>query len=383
MRYVSRVALLILLFTGRASGADERLWIAASIEQKPVRFWFDTGAHGESIVLWREAVDRLALSVKRPVGEGGALAQWSVEVGETEPANLTMFGLTGRTVFGIVDTPSHIPQEGDGVVPWRVIRNNVMFLDVARNVFAINQRLPRGYERWLRLGIVDSNPRQDLCLSIPAQRGVNLIVGVDTGQTAAVILPAREWRKWLDAHPKAPVTFSSYFMLGIGHVHRPTTMAKEFRVGDLALKRVMLVQANALEEASIPADAACILGFGALRQLKLVLDGPRNMGFVRASGEGGRAVETYNRLGAVFSRNAGGDWVAEVAPRSPAEIAGLREGDVLLRVDNTAVTAWNSDADHAAMNRWWVAGAGTKYDLVLRRGARDITVTVVLRDLFR
>jgi C-terminal processing protease CtpA/Prc len=72
---------------------------------------------------------------------------------------------------------------------------------------------------------------------------------------------------------------------------------------------------------------------------------------------------------------------AHVAKGSPAETAGIRNGDVLLKIDALDVTKWRTDPAVMPMSKFWQRPAGTKFSLVLKRGDKEFTVAVSLRDI--
>src|SRR5438270_9085504 len=61
---------------------------------------------------------------------------------------------------------------------------------------------------------------------------------------------------------------------------------------------------------------------------------------------------------------------------SPAQEAGVRSGDVLLKVNGTTITKANCDG-----HRRFSARAGTKINLTLSRSGEIFKTTVILRDI--
>ena len=92
----------------------------------------------------------------------------------------------------------------------------------------------------------------------------------------------------------------------------------------------------------------------------------------------------YNRLGASFppASLASDRLVRYALENSPAYRAGLRTGDVLLRVDNTDMTQWRINPS-ILKKEFWTADAGTEYELEIDRNGKKQVITVVLEEIFK
>ncbi|HZZ18186.1 MAG TPA: hypothetical protein VFE25_02395, partial [Opitutaceae bacterium] len=91
----------------------------------------------------------------------------------------------------------------------------------------------------------------------------------------------------------------------------------------------------------------------------------------------------HNRIGAVFiPRNEqSDDLIAVVANGSPASIAGVLDGDVLIQIDDLKVSKWRTIPGILPLSRFWEMPAGTAHSIVLRRGQSLITLNVVLKNI--
>ena len=136
------------------------------------------------------------------------------------------------------------------------------------------------------------------------------------------------------------------------------------------------------EEAGIPPGTYCILGLFALARLELVLDGPHSTALLWPSDNLAPSYQ-HNRMGAVFvpRSDRNDDLIAIVAKGSPAEAAGISDGDVLVRVDKLELTKWRTTPGVLPLSRFWNMPAGTKLALTVRRGSKTIKLKVVLRDI--
>ena len=73
---------------------------------------------------------------------------------------------------------------------------------------------------------------------------------------------------------------------------------------------------------------------------------------------------------------------AQVLPQSPAYQAGIRNGDVLLKIDDLDVTKWRTDPNVLPLSRFWKRPPGTKLKLSLSRNDKPFKTTVELKDIF-
>ena len=71
--------------------------------------------------------------------------------------------------------------------------------------------------------------------------------------------------------------------------------------------------------------------------------------------------------------------MACVVDGSPAYQAGIRNGDILLKIDEKDVTQWRTDGK--ANSPFRTLPAGTRVQLTLKRGDEIITNTAVLQNI--
>ncbi len=85
-------------------------------------------------------------------------------------------------------------------------------------------------------------------------------------------------------------------------------------------------------------------------------------------------LATFNRAGVLVDYNHGSDEVKTILPGSPAEVAGLQQGDRILTLNG----AKPSDDPNEPLFRQPV---GTVLHLQVQRGTDSQTYNVTLRDL--
>jgi len=74
------------------------------------------------------------------------------------------------------------------------------------------------------------------------------------------------------------------------------------------------------------------------------------------------------------------DLLAHVAKDSPAAQAGIRDGDVLLKIDQLDVTPWRTQPGFFHSTDFG-PGFGDETSLTLRRGGKTIAIDVMLRNI--
>ena len=194
-------------------------------------------------------------------------------------------------------------------------------------------------------------------------------------------MPAR-WGAWKKNHPNAPMSLQAGFMPGAGTVSGEESWATELAFGPLVLKEVPVLLANTAQQAAGSAGFEASLGLAALRQMDLIVDGLLGIAYVRPKTLP-VAPYDHNRLGAVFVPPSieGGDLTARVLDGSPGYAAGIRNGDVLLKIGDLDATKWRTDPAVLPLSRFWESPPGTRLELTLRRGTEVFKATPVLRQI--
>ena len=360
-------ALAPVLFGGSAALSEDRLWVDAAINGQPVRFAFDTGAG--TLVLFAQTAARLGLSFSN------ATQQVRLAPG-TEACSLQILGSTSNTRLAVMDKPSMLPTRVDGFVGWPNISNNILRIDAVQGTLTGLSVVPDCTTNWTKFKLL---PGSDvLCLEVPQPEGAPAVLFVDTGSDAGVKLAPAFWSAWRAAHAQQPLTFDAYYTPAVGLVVTEEGWADELAIGPLQATGVTV-------EIADPGDLArgtISLGLAALKRLDVVVDGQQGVAYLQAQTTAPPAV-AHNRLGAVFTPVdlQHEELLAHVMEGSPAWQAGIRDGDVLLRVGDLDVTKWRTDPAVMPMSRFWSRPAGTQLELTLRRDAQEYRSEVTLRHI--
>lgn len=380
----TRLLMLLALLMSAVSYAEEgHFKVAAEINGQPARLIFDTGT--EDLVLYQHAAERLGIKIAEPVplhpDKGG-----KVVTGLTEDVDFKFLGTQAKTAFRLIKGSDEFYYDVDGFIGWPTVRNNIFAIDGQTVTFPALAQVPLEALSWLKLEIVTNS--NTLLLQAPGWGCWEIDTG-NNGPGGVVLLPAA-WEKWRREAPSATTTLYSYFMHGAGNVVAEVAWAEELSFGPLKLSRVPVRVANEAELKSSPReDFIGILGASALRRLDLVVDGKKNVAYVRTKKSAPTSV-AHNRMGAVFLPKGSEDMLAQVTPGGPAYLAGVRDGDQLLKINDNVVENLLTNKLIVPLAFDWSEPAGTAYQLTLKRKAtaagesdRVFTVFVELKELLK
>ncbi len=354
------------------SHADERIWLDGKINGKRVHLAFDTGS--PTHILWSGALDKLGLKfIPDPTNKysSGLLA------GFTEECDLKVAGARGKTQFLVLDQPGYYFPDCDGFIGWRFIGDGVLQIDAIHKKIDFLWDVPKKARQWTRLRVFTNFYRLDL--ELPSAEGTNGVVCLDTGWEGGLMLPEQKWQQWRSSHPQSPTTLQAVYLPADGFGIPEQAWADEIGVGPIVLNGVPIQESGPALLKEVGAQFRWILGLAALKRLDLIVDAKNGWAYIRPITTPPPAFD-HNRLGAVF-RPAGAYTnraVARVVKDGPAYEANVRDGDILLSVDNIKVTSWSE--------RWinqFYRPAGTRLELTLERNGEIFKTTATLRDILK
>jgi hypothetical protein len=357
------------------SYADERLWMQAQINGKPIRLCFDSGA--SDLILLGESARRLGLTVTAPP-TNGVLNPAEVAAGTTEECLLRLQNTSVKARFPVIDLPAYLHSDFDGVVGWAPLRRNRFRVDAEARTVTWLADLPKEVRTWTKLRVLKS--AAELVLELPRSNGTAGTIFVDTGDSMGVGLSPQDWQGWRFSHTNRPITLEASFTPGAGLLVKEEAWANRLSFGPLVLTEVPVTEAIPLALTTPRFRAS--FGLAALKRLDFVVDGRRGMAYLRPKTSTPPVYE-HNRLGAVFvpADPQSDNLAAQVAVGSPAQEAGIRTGDVLLKIDEVDVTNWRTDPTVLPFSRFWTRPAGTKLVFTLRREGRTLKTTATLRNI--
>jgi len=360
--------------------SDSRLPVPIKINGKPARLDIDTGA--ERTCLFDAGARRLGLQVTPPDPDI-KVEPGRVVAGRTEECTLEIGDSSARGRLSVVNLPSYIKPGTDGVMGWDLLGEKIVEMDGPGRELRIRDRRTFDVSQW-QCWTIRPNARV-LIVQMPAQPGEPNEVLIDTGTPGGVDLNPQRWQNWIDAHPNQPATLDAAYAPGIGLLVTEERWATELTLGGLVFREVPVSNRSAVGKLFVGDDYAGTLGLFALLRLSIVVDGKCGKVYVKSHPrpEEPNPYE-YNRLGAVFvpANLQSNDLIAHVVAGSPACEAGVRNGDVLLRIDDLDVTKWRTDPHVLPLSRFWSRPAGTTLRLGLKRNAQNLAVKVALQNIF-
>jgi hypothetical protein len=363
-----------------ATNAEERIWLQAEVNGKPVKMALDTGA--EATVLFRETATRLGLRVTNPP-PGAVLGAGQVPISRTEICDFKVLGTTLQTQLGVVDLPTGMRTQTEGVVGWPNLGGDVLEFNAASTELSCPRTVPDKARDLLKFRLVST--ARALILEIPGAKTNLGSLLIDTGNQDGLGLASRLWREWTNNHPQRARTLIAYAGLATGIIVREEAWADSISVGPLVLTQIPVHETAPYEFLGVEGgeNVTASLGLAAIKRLDLVIDRSNGVAYAH-SATISPGPYRHNRIGAVFTPEdlqRGQDLIAHVLPGTPAYEAGVREGDILQKIDNLDVTEWRTNPEVMPLGRFFEQPAGTKINLRLKRGTGAVQAEVTLRDL--
>ena len=372
------LGLCCCLQIANSRAADDRIWIDAKVNDKPAHFIFDTGAPG--YVLFHNGATRLGLSVTN-LDKAASGAPTSPFTSYSEQCTLTLQDDTIKMWFWILDLPAYVRLPADGVFGWPCVSNCVTVIDAeALTMQRLSHMTIKDTKDWIKVEVQANS--QYLYLILPQPGNQETTIAIDTGSPQGVKLKPAKWREWKSSHPNQPLTMNAGYMPGAGIVVSEESWAKELSLGPVKLTDVVVTEANSVNVSLGALNYEATLGIAALKRLDLIIDGAHSIAYLRPK-KGTAPTYKHNRSGVVFvPRDAqSDDLIAHVVKDSPAYIAGIRDNDVLLKIDEHDVQDWRQNPNPKINTPMIDQPPGTKIQFTLKRGDKTFSANVVLKDI--
>jgi predicted aspartyl protease len=376
-----RLAALVagVLLAGCAAAPPDRFRVQATVNGQPATFILDSGSSRPA--LFRPAVERLGLNIAAEQPAAGLLPG-QAPVGVTGYGVLSYWDHTVSTRLLVLPMPAYAGLSGDGLLGWPQLREKILQFDALTGEYKILSQPPTDLATWTRFAV-----RRNcvvLVLETSNADGRPVSIFVDTGSNQGVALSRARWKAWRAAHPRQPATISAYYTPGAGLVEAVQSWADQITVGPLTLTQVPVQQAAAVPKLIFPdSEPDATLGMDALMRADFVVDGPNETAYLRP-----RATSppdfAHNRLGAVFlpaTSISDDPLVAHVIAGSPAYRAGIRTGDVLVRIGPYGIAHWRTVPGGWNVFGFWNSPPGVRFDLVLSRWGKIYNTTVEMWDI--
>lgn len=363
------VLAVTLALAGSAALAQEHRWATdGAINGRPARLVLDTGVSFPLAMQSRATADfGIELDEARPIEP----AMEGVVAGFSKAARIELPpGYEAEdAVFAILeDGPEALEWDFDAIIGWPGMSGNLLHYSRTGGITMSGAGMDVAASGWAAFPMIDSN----VLVLDAGEGGAPLPVLIDTGWSGGVQLSPGLWQSWRARHAELPHTVISTFSPAFGLVTMEQVLAERLEIGGLVLHHVLVSEAPP-SEARGAVQPEAVLGLAAFANHDLLIDGPaRN---VRVAPVGQTPFEPdYNRLGATFTP---GTMAARVAPGSPADSAGVRDGDVLVAIDGLSPGEY---AARVTTHGVWEQPAGTLVTLTLDRAGTRLIRSVTLQD---
>jgi hypothetical protein len=366
LRITCHIFLLVICLPITVCAVDEGLTVEAKINGREGRFAFDTGAR-TTLTLLKPTASKLLL--KTTEKGGTATATIKLEIGGEQYGNVEAT-LVGFLPFQDIDGRI---QDIDGLIGWPALRGQVWQVQWDNMSLSRIPSVPKETLSWRALEIDNAVP----VAAVFFQEGREGRIYLDTGYPGGIMLSESRWNKWVEEEPELPKTLTFGYSLAAGGIFvTELRWSGNFRLGPLTIPRVM-VEKNVLRWPKLEA----VLGLEALKHFEIVFDLKENRIYMKERPYS-RVNFKYNRLGATFPPESleSTRLVGHVLMNSPAYKAGLRSGDILLKVDDIDMTQWRTNPTILKKD-FWAASVGTRYKLHIERNGRKQIITVTLVDI--
>ena len=359
--------------------AAERIPIEVKINDIKVCLAFDSGT--DRTVLFGRTARRLKLKVtERPPNV--KTKPGSARVGWSEECRMELGRHTDKVRLSVLEIPKYMDVEIDGILSWSTIRNTILRIDADSKTKKISalKSLPKDIGLWTKWNIRKDSGFLEVKLPLPSEKDGTILI--NTGSPFGVELSPQRWKQWLEKHKDQPASVKACYRPGVGVRATDLFWASRLTIGDFSLKDVPVEKALTLNT-SVFANYQATFGLFALTRLDIIVDGKNSSLYTRPHSKPISKYQ-YNRLGAAFvpANKKSEHLVAHVAKKSPADRAGVRNGDVLMRVGDLDVTRWRTDPKVLPLSRFWDQPAGNKLKLSLMRDGKLLKIIVELEEIF-
>lgn len=374
------ISLGVWIFSALGLAADEWLIVNVGVNNQTVPLLFDTGT--SETLLFERTADRLGLEVEAPSPDLKS-EPGKVLMGTTETSQFTIGGVTHETKLRVFDFPDYVNAPFEGILAWADVKDSIIQVNADSGSLSILPSLPHDIDQWTKWELVKDT--RLLRISPPRDQRSDNYLFIDTGGSSLGIeLNSLRWKDWRSKHKKEPYIFVADYTPASGIRVQEVRWAQTLVVyGGIVFKNVPVSEYKAFSN-SERSNHKATLNLFALNRLELIIDGRQGHCYFRTIGNSDSKYE-YSRLGAVFipREPTSNDLIAHVVRHSPAYRAGVRNGDILLRIDNINFGNWRSDPDLSPNNYFFKLAAGTEVKLALKRKRKVFEVNVVLREVFK
>jgi predicted aspartyl protease len=310
--------------------------------------------------------------------EGGGAGEGRVDVSLTK-MNEVRIGDAVITdqIFAVFPLESFADVEGvpqHGIVGYEVFRRFVAQVDYGKSLLTLID--PKHFSPLRACKVVPFV----FSGHIPSVRGtIDGMPGefhIDTGARSELVL-TRPFATANNLRAKYRRGVDAVSGWGVGGPSRGyVTRMESLKIGEIEFERPITTFSTSERGAFAHATYAGNIGSGLMKEYVVTFDyGNQKLYFAPG---GVRERDGYDRTGMWINRSPEGFAIVDVTPRSPAAIAGIRNGDTIVSIDGKRA----SELSLIDVRRWFRSqAAGTVFHLGIRRGSATTDYAITLRNL--
>lgn len=340
----------------------------------PFNFIFDTG--GQNILVPSTA-KALGIEVHGAM-PGGGVGNKTADYGLAKVATLRIGDVTfGNQIVGVLDFAID-GVEGvniQGMAGFELFKRFVTRIDYGKRTITLIEPAhfdPKDAGTPIPFVFNDDNPEVD-----GSFEGIPAKFDIDTGARDALTLtaPFAQAHDLRATHPKGVAAVEGW---GVGGASRGyVTRGKEMMIGPVKIPDVVTSFSTQKKGAFSSAAFQGNVGAGILKRFVVTFDYPRHMMYLKSLPGPVADLDTYDRSGMWINAMKGGMAVMDVTAKGPAAQAGIRAGDVIIKVNGKAATSIPVYELRRVLRD---EPPGTLVRFAVKRGNTTREIAVTLRD---
>ncbi len=261
-----------------------------------------------------------------------------------------------------------------GAVGWEFMRRLVVTVDYEHEQIGFNAPQTFTYTGdGVKIPMVLNRTPNEIEVEASVN-GASGIFCIDTGDEGSLELEQR-FVSQFDFVKQLSPRYHGYAGSGVGGAMPPAWYArvKTVRIGEAEVTNVL---ADLFDGQAISDENSGNIGTRVLRQFTVIFDLPHGVIYLEKNSNWGK-LEVFNRAGLIIDSIQMDQKVMSVLPGSPAAVAGVAIGDILLQIDG------HKPSDNPLLQddpAFWQR-AGTVVHLTVKRGEKVLKFKLRLREL--
>lgn len=355
----------------------------------PMKFIFDTGAEN-TVLLKKEFTDVLNIPYSKKIMLRGSDLFNTIEAYVVNGISLQLTNMPEIKQNILVVTSNYINIEEytgynvDGIIGMDIMRLNIFRIDYKRNLITIinpkkfKAEKLKGYD-CIPMELISNKPYINCDIEVNPGIKTNSKLLVDSGAALTTLL--HQNTDTLMAHKG--LIISGQLGLGLGgKVEGYIGKVEALKIGSVEFNRFFsyFQELDSAFVHNLQLKRNGIIGSYLLQRFDIIFDMINKNLYLKLAKKQNKEFN-YDKSGLTifsFGPNLNKYYVKYVIPYSPADLAGIKEGDVLLSINRWPMFFFNLQK----INRVFSKRIGKKIELKIRRGDEVIKLNFITKDIF-